>query len=68
MIADNLIAGARRGAIVGVDRHAAVTGDLVGDGARHAHLTISGNRGADRHRLRAGAHSPRARLPTISTM
>ena len=44
VIADNLIAGARRGAIVGVDRHAAVTGDLVGDGARHAHLTISGNR------------------------
>jgi uncharacterized secreted repeat protein (TIGR03808 family) len=44
VIADNLISGARRGAIVGVDRHAVVTGDLAGDGARHAHLTISGNR------------------------
>lgn len=45
LIADNLISGARRGAILGMDRHAAVTGELAGDGgARFAHLTLSGNR------------------------
>ena len=45
VIADNLISGARRGAIVGMDRHAVVTGDLASDGAgRFAHLAISGNR------------------------
>jgi uncharacterized secreted repeat protein (TIGR03808 family) len=44
VIADNLISGARRGAILGMDGHAAVTGDLAGDAQRFAHLTISGNR------------------------
>jgi uncharacterized secreted repeat protein (TIGR03808 family) len=44
VIADNLITGARRGAVVGMDRHAAVTGDLASGGDRYAHLTISGNR------------------------
>jgi uncharacterized secreted repeat protein (TIGR03808 family) len=44
LIADNLISGARRGAIVGMDRHTAVTGDLANDAARFAHLTINGNR------------------------
>ena len=33
VIANNVIAGARRGAIVGMDGHAAVTGDLAGGGA-----------------------------------
>jgi uncharacterized secreted repeat protein (TIGR03808 family) len=45
LIADNLISGARRGAILGMDGHATVTGDLAGgEAARYAHLTISGNR------------------------
>ena len=44
IIANNLISGARRGAIVGMDRQTAVTGELADDGARFAHLTISGNR------------------------
>jgi len=45
MIADNLISGSRRGAILGMDGHATVTGDLPGsEAARYAHLTISGNR------------------------
>jgi uncharacterized secreted repeat protein (TIGR03808 family) len=44
VISGNLISGSRRGAIVGMDRHTAVTGDLSNDGARFAHLTISGNR------------------------
>lgn len=45
VIADNLISGAKRGAIVGVDRHTAVTGDLASEGAaRFAQLSISGNR------------------------
>jgi len=44
VIADNLISGARRGAIVGMDRHAAVTSDLANDAQRFAHVTISGNR------------------------
>jgi uncharacterized secreted repeat protein (TIGR03808 family) len=45
VIADNLIAGAGRGAIVGMERHKAVTGDLAKDGAeRYAQLAISGNR------------------------
>ena len=35
---------ARHGAVVGMDGHAAVTGDLTGDGQRFANLTISGNR------------------------
>ena len=39
MIADG------RGAIVGMDRHKIVTGDLIKGGAeRYANLTISGNR------------------------
>lgn len=44
VIADNLISEARHGAVVGMDGHAAVTGDLTGDGQRFANLTISGNR------------------------
>ncbi len=44
VIADNLIAGARRGAIVGMDGHSAVTGELAGEAQRFAHLTIGGNR------------------------
>jgi uncharacterized secreted repeat protein (TIGR03808 family) len=44
VIADNLISGSRRGAIVGMDRHTTATGELAGDGQRFAHLTISGNR------------------------
>jgi uncharacterized secreted repeat protein (TIGR03808 family) len=44
VIADNLISGARRGAIVGMDRHTAVTGELAKDSSRYAQLTISGNR------------------------
>jgi uncharacterized secreted repeat protein (TIGR03808 family) len=44
VIADNLISGARRGAIVGVQGHAPVTGELADGASRYAHLTISGNR------------------------
>jgi uncharacterized secreted repeat protein (TIGR03808 family) len=44
VIADNLISSARRGAILGMDGHTAVTGELAGDAQRFAHLTISGNR------------------------
>ena len=45
LIADNLITGSKRGAIVGVERKKIVTGDLSRDGAaRYAHLAISGNR------------------------
>jgi uncharacterized secreted repeat protein (TIGR03808 family) len=44
VIAGNLISGSRRGAIVGMDRHTAVTGELVNDSGRFAHLSISGNR------------------------
>jgi uncharacterized secreted repeat protein (TIGR03808 family) len=45
MIADNLISGARLGAIVGMEWMKAVTGDLAKDGAaRYAQLSIGGNR------------------------
>src|ERR1043166_8558627 len=44
VIADNLISGVRRGAILGMDRHTPVTGELTNDGARFAQLAISGNR------------------------
>jgi uncharacterized secreted repeat protein (TIGR03808 family) len=44
VIAANLIAGAARGAIVGMDFAKAVTGDLAQDPTRYAHLQISGNR------------------------
>jgi uncharacterized secreted repeat protein (TIGR03808 family) len=45
VIADNLIAEAARGAIVGMDEKRQVTGDLAKDGAaRYAQLAISGNR------------------------
>jgi uncharacterized secreted repeat protein (TIGR03808 family) len=44
VIANNLIAGAARGAIVGMDLAKAVTGDLNKDAGRYAHLSISGNR------------------------
>jgi uncharacterized secreted repeat protein (TIGR03808 family) len=44
LIADNLISSARRGAIVGMDGHTAVTSELAGDAARFPHLTITGNR------------------------
>jgi uncharacterized secreted repeat protein (TIGR03808 family) len=45
VIADNLIAGTQRGAIVGMERQKQVTGDLAAEGAaRYAHLAISGNR------------------------
>jgi uncharacterized secreted repeat protein (TIGR03808 family) len=44
VIAGNLIAGASRGAIVGMDFAQAVTGDLIKEPTRFAHLQISGNR------------------------
>jgi len=46
VIANNLIADAARGAIVGMEFRKAVTGDLAKDGAatRYAQLAISGNR------------------------
>jgi hypothetical protein len=43
VIADNLISGARRGAILGMDGHTPVTGELANDGGRFAQLAISGN-------------------------
>ena len=45
VIADNLIADAQRGAIVGMEQKKPVTGDLAKDGpGRFAQLAISGNR------------------------
>ena len=45
LVADNLISGARRGAIVGMEWGKPVTGDLSGGGGeRYAQLSISGNR------------------------
>ncbi len=45
LVADNLISGARRGAIVGMEWKKPVTGDLSKQGAeRYAQLTINGNR------------------------
>jgi uncharacterized secreted repeat protein (TIGR03808 family) len=46
LIANNMIADVKRGAIVGMDRKRIVTGDLMRGGAeRYANLTVSGNRG-----------------------
>ena len=45
MIANNLVSGARLGAIVGMEWSKPVTGDLSKDGAdRYAQLSIDGNR------------------------
>jgi len=45
LITDNLITGARRGGIVGLEWSKAVTGDLTKDGAgAYEHLSISNNR------------------------
>jgi uncharacterized secreted repeat protein (TIGR03808 family) len=45
LIADNLITGTRRGAIVGMNKKNPVSGDLSKDGAvRYAQLAINGNR------------------------
>jgi uncharacterized secreted repeat protein (TIGR03808 family) len=45
VIANNMISGARRGAILGMDHIEVVTEDLTRDGAaRYAHLAITGNR------------------------
>jgi len=45
VIADNMISGARRAAIVGMEWNKPATGDLSQDGAaRYAQLSVSGNR------------------------
>ena len=45
LIANNMIADVKRGAIVGMDRKRIVSGDLMRGGAeRYANLTVSGNR------------------------
>jgi uncharacterized secreted repeat protein (TIGR03808 family) len=45
VISDNLIAGATTGAVVGYDWRKAVTADLAAAGtARHAQITVTGNR------------------------
>ena len=45
VIADNLIAAVKNGAIVGMDQRKPMTGDLAKDGAaRYAQLAINGNR------------------------
>ena len=44
VISGNLIGGATRGAIVGMDFAKAVSGDLIKEHARYANLQISGNR------------------------
>jgi uncharacterized secreted repeat protein (TIGR03808 family) len=44
VIADNLIAATKNGAIVGMDQRKAMTGDLAKDAGRFAQLAISGNR------------------------
>src|SRR5262249_16881320 len=45
LIADNLITGARRGALVGMEKRKPMSGDLSKNGAeRYSQLTIAGNR------------------------
>ena len=44
VIANNLISGARRGAIVGVEWDKAVTGDLIAGTSQYPSLTINGNK------------------------
>ncbi|HWV54269.1 TIGR03808 family TAT-translocated repetitive protein [Pseudorhodoplanes sp.] len=45
LIADNLIADAKNGAVVGMEWDKRVTGDMTKDGAgKYAHVTLSGNR------------------------
>jgi uncharacterized secreted repeat protein (TIGR03808 family) len=44
IVSGNLIAGSARGAIVGMDHAKPVTGDLIHEPARLAHVQISGNR------------------------
>jgi uncharacterized secreted repeat protein (TIGR03808 family) len=45
LVADNLITGARRGAIVGMDKRKPLSGDLSKDGTgRYSQLTVYGNR------------------------
>ncbi len=45
LIADNLIAEAKNGAVVGMEWDKRVTGDMTRDGVgKHAHVTLSGNR------------------------
>jgi uncharacterized secreted repeat protein (TIGR03808 family) len=44
VIASNLISGAAKGAIVGMELARAVTGDLANEPTRYANLQISGNR------------------------
>ncbi len=44
LIANNLISGAKRGAIVGMEWDKAVTGDLVSGSSRYPQLTINGNK------------------------
>ncbi|MDB5600187.1 MAG: nitrous oxidase accessory protein [Xanthobacteraceae bacterium] len=45
LIVDNLIAESRRGAVVGMEHHKVITGDLSREGAeRYANLTVRGNR------------------------
>ncbi len=45
LVADNLIAGASTGAVVGLDRRRIITGDLTKeDASRYAQVTLSGNR------------------------
>jgi uncharacterized secreted repeat protein (TIGR03808 family) len=45
LIADNLIAEAKSGAVVGMEWDKRVTGDMTTDGVgKHAHVTLSGNR------------------------
>jgi uncharacterized secreted repeat protein (TIGR03808 family) len=44
VIANNLITGARRGAIVGMEWNKAVSGDLISDSGRYPQLAINGNK------------------------
>jgi uncharacterized secreted repeat protein (TIGR03808 family) len=45
LIANNLISGATRGAILGMEQSEPVTGDLSKDGAvRYSQLVVTGNR------------------------
>ena len=45
LIANNLIAEAKGGAVVGLEWEKRVTGDMTRDGVgKHAHVTLSGNR------------------------
>ena len=68
LIANNMIADVKRGAIIGMDRKRIVTGDLMRGGAeRYANLTVSGNRAALIRALSGAAASRHCHCESVMT-